>query len=125
MAYRAAVVGASGYTRAELLRLLARHPEIEVCLVPGDSNTGAAVGHVVDLGADFRLPIAAYEQWYGERHSAADLLDRFAFGMPELYRDEILAARHVASPGCYPTAAALALAPLLSAGLVEPRGIEV
>ena len=63
------------------------------------------VGHVVDLGADFRLPRADYEQWYGETHTAPDLLDRFAFGLPELYRAEIGAARHVAAPGCYPTTA--------------------
>ena len=80
---------------------------------------------MVDLGADFRLPAADYEQWYGEPHTAPELIERFAFGLPELYRDEILASRHVASPGCYPTAASLALAPLLAAGLVEPTGIVV
>ena len=51
------------------------------------------VGHVVDLGADFRLPRADYEQWYGEAHAAPELLDRFAFGLPELYRAEIGEAR--------------------------------
>ena len=168
-------MGGSGYTGAELLRLLAGHPEIEVVLVTADANAGASVadlypslavaydgltyervvpadlagldvaflclphgqsqsmagelvdtvGHVVDLGADFRLPVADYEQWYGETHSAPDLLPRFAFGMPELYRDQIVGAQHVASPGCYPTTAALALAPLLAAGLVESTGIVV
>src|SRR4051794_19933557 len=158
MAYRAAVVGGSGYTGAELLRLLAGHPDIEVALVTADSNAGATVGdlypslavayegltyesvapndlagldlaflclphgqsqslaadlvetvgHVVDLGADFRLPADHYEQWYGEAHTASHLIDQFAFGMPELYRDEIAASRHVASPGCYPTSASLA-----------------
>ncbi len=175
MAYRAAVVGGSGYTGAELLRLLAGHPEIEVALVTADSNAGASVAdlypslavayegltyeqvaptdlagldlvflclphgqsqaiaadlvdtvaHVVDLGADFRLPVADYEQWYGEAHGAPELIDQFAFGMPELYRDEIVASKHVASPGCYPTSASLALAPLLAAGLVETSGIVV
>ena len=67
------------------------------------------VGHVVDLGADFRLPRADYEQWYGETHTAPELLDRFAFGLPELYRADITAAPHVAAPGCYPTTASLAL----------------
>jgi N-acetyl-gamma-glutamyl-phosphate reductase len=169
------VVGGSGYTGAELLRLLAGHPEIEVALVTADSNAGASVAerypslamayegltyesvapadlagldlvflclphgqsqaiaadlvdtvaHVVDLGADFRLPVGEYEQWYGEIHTAPDLVERFAFGMPELYRDQIAASRHVASPGCYPTSASLALAPLLAAGLVEPTGIVV
>jgi N-acetyl-gamma-glutamyl-phosphate reductase len=175
MAYRAAVVGGSGYTGAELLRLLAGHPEIEVSVVTADSNAGArvadlypslaahygdlsyeavapsglagldlaflclphgasqaiaadlvdTVGHVVDLGADFRLPVADYEQWYGEPHTAPALVGEFAFGMPELYRDEIVAARHVASPGCYPTSASLALAPLFAAGLVESHGVVV
>jgi N-acetyl-gamma-glutamyl-phosphate reductase len=71
------------------------------------------VGHVVDLGADFRLPRAEYEHWYGEAHAAPELIDRFAYGMTELYRAELADARHVAAPGCYPTAASLALAPLL------------
>ncbi|HZP30425.1 MAG TPA: N-acetyl-gamma-glutamyl-phosphate reductase [Acidimicrobiia bacterium] len=175
MAYRAAVVGGSGYTGAELLRLLAGHPEIEVVHVTAEANAGKAVtelypslaraypgvtyeafepgsvegadvvflglphgesqrlvpelvdrvGHVVDLAADFRLPAAAYEQWYGDPHGAPELLDRFAFGMPELFRDEITPETHVAAPGCYPTAAALALAPLLATGMVEPTGIVV
>jgi N-acetyl-gamma-glutamyl-phosphate reductase len=175
MAYRAAVVGGSGYTGAELLRLLAGHPEIEVALVTADSNAGATVGalypslaaaydgltyesvapgelagldlvflclphgqsqalaadlvdtvaHVIDLGADFRLPVADYEQWYGDVHTVPALIEQFAFGMPELFREEITASRHVASPGCYPTSASLALAPLLAAGLVEPTGIVV
>jgi N-acetyl-gamma-glutamyl-phosphate reductase len=175
MAYRAAVVGGSGYTGAELLRLLAGHPEIEVVHVTADANAGkpvtelypslgkaypgleyeqfeaaavegtdvvflglphgesqrlvpelvGRVGHVVDLAADFRLPAATYEQWYGHPHGAPELLAEFAFGMPELFRDEITPERHVAAPGCYPTASALALAPLLATGLVEPIGIVV
>ncbi len=83
------------------------------------------VDHVVDLGADFRLPAAAYEQWYGARHSAPELLDEFAFGLPELFRDDVRAHAHVAAPGCYPTATVLALAPLLAGGLIEPTGIVV
>jgi N-acetyl-gamma-glutamyl-phosphate reductase len=78
------------------------------------------VGHVIDLGADFRLPATVYEQWYGESHGAPEWCDRFAYGMVELYRDDLAAARHVASPGCYPTAVSLAIAPLVAAGLVEP-----
>ena len=129
MAYRAGVVGASGYTGAELLRLLAGHPEIDAVHVTADSNAGSTVGdavpvagrgvrrrplekldaadlagldvvflalphgesqkvaargrsrqvaHVVDIGADFRLPADAYEQWYGEAHTAPELIDEFA-----------------------------------------------
>jgi len=81
---------------------------------------------VVDLGADFRLrDPAVYERWYGEAHAAAELLDRFAYGLPELQRDEIVKADAVAAPGCYPTAAALALAPLTAAGVIERAGIIV
>ncbi len=81
---------------------------------------------VVDLGADFRLrDPAAYERWYGEAHVAPGLLERFAYGLPELHRDEIAKADAVASAGCYPTAAALALAPLTASGLVETTNIVV
>ncbi len=175
MAYRAAVVGGSGYTGAELLRLTAAHPELDTVHVTAESNAGTVVadlypslagaygamafepldvaaldgldvaflalphgesqrlvpdlvgrvGRVVDLGADFRLPAGAYEQWYGTDHGAPELLDEFAYGLPELFRPEVCSHRHVAAPGCYPTAAALALAPLLSHALVEPTGIVV
>jgi len=175
MSYDVGVVGASGYAGAELLRLLAAHPDMEVGHVTAGSNAGVAisdvypslraaygtlryasldardlagldavfialphgesqrlvpdlvgtVSHVVDLGADFRLPAAEYETWYGEPHSAPGLLAEFAFGLVELYRDEIRSRSHVANPGCYSTAASLALAPLLAAGVAEPGGIVV
>lgn len=178
MAYQAGIVGGSGYTGAELLRLLAGHPDLDVVHVTADSNAGATVGdlypslgagypgleyvpvdaaalagldvvflclphgesqhvvrdliglgdrvpHIVDLGADFRLPAEHYPQWYGQAHTAPELLDQFAFGLPELFRSRIQAAEHVASPGCYPTTAALALAPLLAHAVVEPSGVIV
>lgn len=75
---------------------------------------------VVDLGADFRLRDPdVYERWYGEAHVAPALLDRFAYGLPELNRDAIAKVDAVASAGCYPTAAALALAPLTAAGALD------
>jgi len=78
----------------------------------------------VDLGADFRLRDAAdYERWYGESHRAPDLIGRFVYGIPELHRDAIAAAQAVAAAGCYPTAAILALKPLL--GLIDPATINV
>jgi N-acetyl-gamma-glutamyl-phosphate reductase len=166
-------VGGSGYAGAELLRLLAGHPEIEVVHVTADTNVGAAVGdlypslipvyerlrfapldaadlagldlvfctlphgasqvllpglldhvgHAIDLGADFRLPPDVYSRWYGEAHQAPQVAGRFAYGLVELYRDEIAAHTHVASPGCYPTAVSLACAPLVALELVEPRVI--
>ena len=66
-----------------------------------------------------------YPQWYGEEHPAPELLGRFAHGIPELFRDEIVAKKLVAAAGCYPTAASLALAPLIKAGLIETTGVIV
>ena len=173
---RVGIVGASGYTGAELLRLAAGHPEMDVVLATGDTQAGTAVADlypslrpvygdlvfepyspeavdgldivfcglphgasqaivpevkdrvkwVLDLSADFRLKDpAAYPQWYGAEHTAPDLLADFAYGLPELFRDELVGASGVAVPGCYPTAASLALAPLVRAGAVETTGIVV
>jgi len=73
---------------------------------------------VVDLSADFRLrDQALYELWYRE-HMAPELLAGAVYGLPELYREQIRSANLVANPGCYPTAALLALAPLARAGLI-------
>jgi N-acetyl-gamma-glutamyl-phosphate reductase len=86
-------------------------------LVPKLANE---VGAVVDLAADFRLKDASlYPRWYGDAHDAPALLADFVYGLPELFRDEVREARLVAVPGCYPTAAALALAPFTRAGVVE------
>ncbi|NNL98847.1 MAG: N-acetyl-gamma-glutamyl-phosphate reductase [Acidimicrobiia bacterium] len=82
--------------------------------------------HILDLGADFRLKdTSLYPTWYGQEHTAPELLDEFAFGLPELFREDLLGATRVAVPGCYVTTATLTLAPLLKAGLVEPHGLVV
>jgi len=84
------------------------------------------VGIVIDLAADFRLRDAGlYPTWYGADHLAPELLGRFAYGLPELFRPSLMGAQLVAAPGCYPTAAALALAPLVQAELVERTGVIV
>jgi N-acetyl-gamma-glutamyl-phosphate reductase len=170
------IVGGSGYTGAELLRLCAGHPHLDVAWATADAHAGTPVaglypslaaayrslsfvrfeaelvdavdlvflalphgasqrlvpdvlargGKVVDLAADFRLLDAgAYARWYGEAHSCPELLGRLAYGLPELYRDQIAKADGVASAGCYPTAAAVALAPLVQAGAIEPDGVIV
>ncbi|MPY93644.1 MAG: N-acetyl-gamma-glutamyl-phosphate reductase [Acidimicrobiia bacterium] len=170
------IIGASGYTGAELLRLCAQHPELNVVYATGDSQAGTMVAElypslaaaypqlrferyeperaagldlvflglphgasqsivpelrgqvkrIVDLAADFRLKDPSlYPRWYGEEHQAPALLGEFAYGLPELFRDEVAGAHLVASPGCYVTTAALALAPLVRKGLVERRGIVV
>ena len=80
----------------------------------------------VDLGADFRLDNAEeFERWYGEPHARPDLLGKFTYGLPEVYREAIAVAKLVAAPGCYPTAANLALRPLVEAGAIEAQGIIV
>ncbi|HKP33630.1 MAG TPA: N-acetyl-gamma-glutamyl-phosphate reductase [Sphingomicrobium sp.] len=80
----------------------------------------------VDLGADFRLnDAAAYERWYGHAHQAPELLGRFVYGIPELDREAIRAAKSVAAAGCYATAAILALKPLVDAGLAKRESVIV
>lgn len=84
------------------------------------------VGGIVDLGADYRATDAAsYQAWFGEPHPSPELLPRFAHGIPELYRAEIVEKKLVAAAGCYPTAAALALRPLIDAGLLDTTGVIV
>ena len=86
-------------------------------LVP---SLAGRVGAIVDLAADFRLTDpSAYPRWYGAAHEAPGLLAAFVYGLPELFRADLLGARMVAVPGCYPTAAALALGPFARAGLLE------
>ncbi len=76
---------------------------------------------VVDLGSDFRLDDAArYADAYGGAHPHPDQLSRWAYGLPELFRDRIVGSDRVAVPGCFPTAVTLATAPLVGGGLVEP-----
>ena len=84
-------------------------------------RAGAAV---VDLSADFRLTdLDAYERWYGE-HAAPELLGEAVYGLTELERDRVREAELVANPGCYPTAALLALAPLANAQMIESVVID-
>jgi N-acetyl-gamma-glutamyl-phosphate reductase len=169
------IIGASGYTGQELVRILARHPQAEITAATSERFAGAAVAdifpslkglvdlrlselsiqrivgeadfiftalphetsmgvvqecikagkRVVDLSADFRLKdLDLYELWYG-KHSCPDLLPEAIYGLPELHRDEIKKAQLVANPGCYPTGAILALAPLLEQGMISPVGIVV
>ncbi len=166
-----AVLGASGYTGAELLRLLLDHPRVEIAALAAERAAGARIDRVfphlagrldrevepldpdqiapraevifsclphgasagavaalvargrlvVDLSADFRLRDAGlFAEWYGT-HPHPELLAGAVYGLPELHREELRGARLIASPGCYPTAAILAAAPLLARGLVRPR----
>lgn len=75
---------------------------------------------VIDLGADFRLnSVDVYEEWYKIKHPAPDLLKEAAYGLPELYREQIRGKSLIANPGCYPTATLLALVPLLRNKLLQ------
>ncbi|MDE2126397.1 MAG: N-acetyl-gamma-glutamyl-phosphate reductase [Armatimonadetes bacterium] len=81
---------------------------------------------VVDLSADFRLKQPElYADWYGFAHASPHLLEEAAYGLPEMNRAYIAKSRLVANPGCYPTAATLALAPLLEAGYADTTSIVV
>ena len=173
---RIGIAGGSGYTGAELLRLCAGHPSLDVVLATGDTQAGTPaaevypslaaaypdlvyeayeptrfdgldlvflalphgasqdvvpdlrkrVGNIVDLAADFRLKDPSlYPIWYHAEHTAPELLVDFAFGLPELFRDDVEGSDLVAAPGCYVTAASLALAPLVRAGAIETTGIVV
>jgi N-acetyl-gamma-glutamyl-phosphate reductase len=103
-----------------------RHAEVDAAVVAYPHGAAAPVVaelrargvRVVDLSADFRLHSqSTYEEWYGA-HGAPGLIGDAVYGLPELHRDEIAGADLVANPGCYPTAAILALAPLARAGLL-------
>ncbi len=85
-------------------------------LVPGILERGKKV---VDLSADFRLPAAEYQKWYGKIHSSPELIGQAAYGLPELERLAISQASLTANPGCYVTTAAMALLPLARAGLIS------
>jgi N-acetyl-gamma-glutamyl-phosphate reductase len=159
------IVGGSGYTGGELLRLLANHPEVSVVAVTSRKLAGkpvfsvhphlksicslkfealtakeaagrcdivfTAVPHgtamdwvpelldagtkVIDLSSDYRLPTDVFEKTYATKHRAPR---EAVFGLTELH-PEVAKARLVGNPGCYPTGATLAVAPLAKAGLVE------
>jgi N-acetyl-gamma-glutamyl-phosphate reductase len=144
--YSVGVVGFRGYSGAEALRILARHPhftavplehreeggvavdgvqavllatppEVSMDLAPRFLAAGAIV---VDLSGAFRLRTPArYKQWYKEEHTAPELFESAVYGLPEYTRDAVRGARFISNPGCYPTAANLAIRPLIAAGIVD------
>lgn len=197
---RIGILGASGYTGADLVRLIHRHPAMEIVLMTAERKAGQpidsvfphlaglglpdmikisevewpaveldgvfcalphatsqeviqgmmhATGHslldelivetdsdlssqisgdikIVDLSADFRLRnTKTYAKWYGRDHQASNIQARAVYGLTELYRDQIAGAKLVACPGCYPTAALLALMPLLSAKVIRTEDIII
>lgn len=165
------VVGGTGYTGVELLRLLVSHPQVELKLVTSRSESGKPVAdmfpnlrgftehcfsepdvkalgacdvvffatpngiamemvpellnegaRVIDLAADFRLKdTEEWENWYGMKHTCADILAEAVYGLPEINREAVSKARVVANPGCYPTAVTLGFLPLLENGLIDDQ----
>lgn len=170
---KAGVIGATGYTGVELLRLLSAHAEVEIAVASSRSEKGRAISDlfpslrgainlafvepdnnslkdcdvvffatpngvamhgaeallnagckVIDLSADFRLKDAdLWSTWYGEEHGSPHLLQEAVYGLPEMNREDIRAAKLLANPGCYPTAVQLGFLPLLENQLVEPASL--
>lgn len=160
------IVGGTGYTGVELLRLLSTHPHVELTCITSRKEDGMPVADmfpslrgrvdlkftvpehanlsecdvvffatphgiamaqapellaanvkIIDLAADFRLKdTAEFEKWYKMEHSCPDILAEAVYGLPEINRDAIKAARVIGLPGCYPTSMQLGYAPLLSQG---------
>jgi len=167
------IVGGTGYTGVELLRLLAAHPQVTLQVITSRADAGTLVSQmfpnlrgyvdlpfthpdqahleicdlvffatpngiamqqaralldagvrVIDLAADFRIKdVAEWEKWYGMTHACPDLVAEAVYGLPEVNRAKIKAARLVANPGCYPTAVQLGFVPLLEAGVIEPGSL--
>lgn len=162
-----AIIGASGYTGAEMVRLLLNHPHVNIkkitanryagkqlseiyphfyhCDLPILQNINDVDWHdvhiafcclphgmthkivasipehikVIDLSADFRIhDINTYKKFYGE-HEAPELQKEAVYGLTEIYRQQIMNARLVANPGCYPTSALIPLIPLIKKGAIE------
>jgi N-acetyl-gamma-glutamyl-phosphate reductase len=96
---------------------LATPHEVSMELVPALRGRGIKV---VDLSGAYRLRHPEiHTRWYGDQHEDPTLLASAVYGLPEFYRDRIRGANFVSNPGCYPTAASLALRPLLQCNLVD------
>jgi N-acetyl-gamma-glutamyl-phosphate reductase len=105
------------YSTGLPLVFLATPPEVSIDLAPGLLESGSKV---IDLSGAFRLGTAEnYRRWYKADHPRPDLLAEAVYGLPEFYRDSIPGKRLISNPGCYPTAANLALRPLLEAGVID------
>ncbi len=173
---KVAIIGASGYTGSESIRIILQHSEakltyltalpqecgavedvfpqfkgrcnlqiepldlgklsnladVVLCCLPHKVSMGfvpklLGTGlKVIDFSADYRLKdVAVYEQFYQVKHTDTANLAKAVFGLPEFFRQQIKGADLVANPGCYPTGALLAIAPLLEKGIVETDSIIV
>lgn len=170
------ILGATGYTALELMKILLRHPQAEIgvvtsrqegrspissihpqltrrldlpledlapeevagrvdcvfsCLPHAASATAVmkmltSGTKVVDFSADYRLRDAeTYAEWYGHVHPDPDRLGKVVYGLPELFRDQIVGSQLIANPGCYTSTSILALAPLLIRNKIKPSGMII
>ncbi len=167
------IIGATGYTGSELVRLLQFHKEAEIEFITSESYEGKkfseihsqfrgiadfklisaekidaskvdvlflALPHgvsmefvknfieddvkIIDLSGDFRLSgKKVYEDWYKKEHIFEEGFKKAVFGLPELLREQIKKAKLVANPGCFPTGAILATAPLVHSNLIDTKRI--
>ncbi|MCX7771600.1 MAG: N-acetyl-gamma-glutamyl-phosphate reductase [Clostridia bacterium] len=111
---------------------IAQKADFFITALPHGVSTGvipallAKGKRVIDHSADFRFrDVKVYEKWYKASHPAPELNSEAVYGLPELYRDKIKAAKLVADPGCYPTCCILGIAPALSKKLISPQGIII
>lgn len=164
------IIGATGYSGVELIRLLQNHPVAKISSLYASSQTGQAITDVyphltnieqgvleqldvdqtaewvflatpsgvsaklapsllaagrkvIDLSGDFRLPKETYETWYKKETASSSDLERAVYGLPEWFKEQIQEANLIANPGCYPTAAALGLAPAMP--YIDPKSIVI
>jgi N-acetyl-gamma-glutamyl-phosphate reductase len=169
------IIGGTSYTGEESIKLLLRHPNVEITALTSRTEQGGPIADlfpalrhridlsleqfdldtfakkvdvafcclphhismtlvpellsaglkVIDFSADYRIKdLPIYEKYYGE-HSDPGNVPKAAFGLPELFRSQIVGKTLVANPGCYPTATSLGLAPLLANGWIETDNIVV
>jgi len=169
------VIGATGYTGEEIIKILAKHKGVKITVLQAVVEKEQAISdifpsfrgevdllcgkpdikkaqeladllflalphkvsmtvapvllkkgkRVIDLSADYRLDVAEYEKWYGTKHTDRANINKAVYGLPEFFRDEIKTANLIANPGCYPTGAALAIAPVAKKGLIDLNSIII
>lgn len=173
--FKIGIIGATGYTGSELVRILFNHPDVQIKAITSESHKGKrfsdihsqfrnivdiklvsakeintneldivflALPHgismeyvstlmkedirIVDLSGDFRLSgKSVYEKWYQRDHIYPEGFEKAVFGIPELFKEKIKRAKLVANPGCFPTGAILALAPLAGNKLIDMKNIII
>tara|TARA_B100000989_G_scaffold293262_1_gene270377 strand:+ start:795 stop:1829 length:1035 start_codon:yes stop_codon:yes gene_type:complete len=173
MTINVSVFGASGYTGNQLLKILEKHPNVNLVSVHGNNSSGKKLKEIcsglkkfstktiksfdqfkeqlcdilflclphkksqdlvniyskvkiIDLSADFRInDVTAYKEWYETDHACPQMLDKFIYGLSEIYRENIKKARLVSNPGCYPTSILIPLIPILKEKFLKINNIII